>query len=72
MGQSIPVGGPLSGGCSSSVLVPGDASGIELVRRLRGESTPRMPFLSRPLSDDQIALIESWIAAGMTHENNAR
>lgn len=54
------------------VMVPGDVSGSELIRRLRGESTPRMPFLSRPLPDDQIALIESWIAAGMPNRNGAR
>lgn len=62
----------LAGGERGAVLVPGDAAGSELVRRLRGESTPRMPFLSRPLPDDQIALIESWIVAGMPHESRAR
>ena len=62
----------ISGSERGAVLVPGDAAGSELVRRLRGESTPRMPFLSRPLPDDQIALIESWIVAGMPHESEAR
>ena len=57
----------LAGSERGAVLVPGNAVGSELVRRLRGETTPRMPFLSRPLPDDQIALIESWIAAGMPH-----
>ena len=57
----------LAGSERGPVLVPGNAVGSELVRRLRGETTPRMPFLSRPLPDDQIALIESWIAAGMPH-----
>jgi mono/diheme cytochrome c family protein len=47
------------------VLIPGDAAGSELIRRLRGQSVPRMPFLSRPLPEDQIALIESWIEAGL-------
>ncbi|MCR9110567.1 c-type cytochrome domain-containing protein [Marivita sp. XM-24bin2] len=55
----------LSGGERGVVLLPGDAAGSELVLRLRGESTPRMPFLSRPLPEHQIALIESWINAGM-------
>ncbi len=54
------------------VLSPGDASGSELMRRLRGESTPRMPFLSRPLPDDQIALIAAWIDAGMPNANEPR
>ena len=62
----------LAGSERGTVLVPGNAVGSELVRRLRGETTPRMPFLSRPLPDDQIALIESWIAAGMPHESRAR
>ena len=55
----------LVGSERGAVLVPGDAAGSELIRRLRGESLPRMPFLSRPLPDDQIALIESWIDAGL-------
>lgn len=55
----------LAGGERGPVLVPGDPGASELVRRLRGESTPRMPFLSRPLPEDQIGLIARWIAAGM-------
>jgi hypothetical protein len=47
------------------VMIPGDAAGSELMLRLRGNSTPRMPFLSRPLPEDEIALIERWIVAGM-------
>ena len=44
---------------------PGDARASELVRRVRGESTPRMPLTGPPwLTDAQIALIEQWIAAG--------
>jgi hypothetical protein len=31
-----------------------------------------MPFLSRPLPEDQIALIEAWIVAGMPNENGSR
>ena len=55
----------LAGSETGAVLIPGDAAGSELIRRLRGESVPRMPFLSRPLPDDQITLIERWIAAGL-------
>lgn len=56
--------GVLAGGERGRVLVPGDPSASEVVRRVRGESTPRMPFLSRPLAAEEIALIERWIGAG--------
>ncbi|MBF9030514.1 hypothetical protein HKCCE3408_08910 [Rhodobacterales bacterium HKCCE3408] len=62
----------LTGSERGPVLLPGDATGSELMRRLRGESTPRMPFLSRPLPDDEIALIEEWIVAGMPMDDASR
>lgn len=55
----------LVGSDRGAVLVPGNAASSELIRRLRGQSTPRMPFLGRALPDDQIALIERWVVAGM-------
>ena len=55
----------LAGSERGPVLVPFDVAGSELVRRLRGESTPRMPFLSRPLPEEEIELIERWIVAGL-------
>ncbi|MDU8912458.1 c-type cytochrome domain-containing protein [Aestuariicoccus sp. MJ-SS9] len=55
----------LAGSERGAVLVPGDIEASELIRRLRGQSAPRMPFLSRALSEDQIALIERWVAAGL-------
>ena len=61
----------LAGSERGPVLVSGDAHGSELVRRLRGQSTPRMPFLSRPLPEDQIASIENWIVAGMPRHRRA-
>lgn len=55
----------LAGGARGPVLIAGDAAGSELVRRLRGESLPRMPFLSRPLPPDQIDLVVRWVEAGL-------
>lgn len=57
--------GAIAGSENGPVLVPGDPSASEMIRRLRGESQPRMPFLSRPLPPEEIALIERWIAAGI-------
>ncbi|WP_346727601.1 c-type cytochrome domain-containing protein [Zestomonas insulae] len=46
-------------------VVPGQVAASELVRRIRGQARPRMPFDGPPyLSDAQIALIEAWIADG--------
>ena len=55
-----------------AVLIPGNAMESELIRRLRGESQPRMPCLGRPLPEDQRALIESWIAAGLPELREAQ
>lgn len=55
----------LAGGVDGPVLLAGDPRGSELIRRLRGESPPRMPFLGPPLLEDDIALIERWIASGL-------
>jgi hypothetical protein len=54
-----------AGGINGPVLIPADASNSELIRRLRGESLPRMPFLGRPLSPEQIDLIVRWVDAGL-------
>lgn len=55
----------VAGSKNGAVMLAGDAAHSELVRRLKGEKTPRMPFLSYPLADDQIALIARWIDAGL-------
>ena len=62
----------IAGSERGTVLVSGNAAGSELIRRLRGESTPRTPFLGRPLPDEEIALIESWVVAGMPNRNEDR
>jgi len=46
-------------------VVPGQPGASELMRRIRGLSRPRMPFDGPPwLSDEDIELIERWIAQG--------
>lgn len=64
--------GALAGGKNGPVLVPGEASRSEMIRRVRGESQPRMPFLSYPLDTDEIALIERWIEAGLPEAGAAK
>jgi len=55
----------LKGSAYRPVVVPGDPEKSQLVRRIRGDSTPRMPFDGPPfLTEDQIVLIMTWIAAG--------
>lgn len=54
------------------VLIAGDAIASELMRRVRGASQPRMPFLGPPLPDAEIAVIETWIAAGLPEEAASR
>lgn len=55
----------MAGSKDGPVLLPGDPEGSELIRRLKGISTPRMPFLSYPLADEEIALFVRWVEAGM-------
>lgn len=46
-------------------VVPGNPSASELLRRIAGESGPRMPLDGPPYLDDaQIRLVEQWIAQG--------
>jgi len=46
-------------------VVPGNVAASELVRRIRGQALPRMPFDGPPyLSDAEIELIERWIEDG--------
>lgn len=61
--------GAIAGGQNGAVLLRGDAERSELIRRLRGESLPRMPFLSYPLPDDEIEIIMHWVDAGLPEKN---
>lgn len=55
----------LKGAVKGPVVKAGDPAASELVRRIRGQSQPRMPLTGPPfLSDAETALVERWIAAG--------
>jgi hypothetical protein len=46
-------------------VVPGNPAASELIRWVKGQSRPRMPFDGPPwLSDEDIALLERWVAGG--------
>lgn len=46
-------------------IVPGNPDASELMRRIRGQARPRMPFDGPPfLTGNEIRLISDWIAAG--------
>jgi hypothetical protein len=46
-------------------IVPGKPNASELVRRIRGQARPRMPFDGPPyLEREEVQLIEDWIAQG--------
>lgn len=51
-------------------VVPGNPEASVLVRRIRGQTLPRMPFDGPPyLSDDEIRLIEAWVTQGARDDN---
>jgi hypothetical protein len=55
------------GGEDGRVLVPGNAGGSELVRRVQAKlDDGRMPPEGQPLTGDQITLLSRWISAGAT------
>lgn len=71
-GSSAPVGlrldsldAALQGGDRGPVIVPNDPEASELIARVRGTSTPRMPLTGPPFLDPtDIDLLVAWIAAG--------
>ena len=55
----------MRGSSRGPVERPGKPGESELLRRVRGQSQPRMPLTGPPwLSDGQIATLEQWVAAG--------
>jgi mono/diheme cytochrome c family protein len=46
-------------------VVPGNPEASELIRRVRGQASPRMPYDGPPyLSKEEIALLEAWVKDG--------
>ena len=56
--------GLLRGSEDGPVVIAGDAAGSKIMKALRGEGMPRMPYLRDPLAESDIKLIEEWIDAG--------
>ncbi len=51
-------------------VVPGKPAASELLRRIKGQAVPRMPFDGPPyLSDEEIHKIQAWIANGAPDGN---
>ena len=54
-------------------VVPGRPNASELLRRIRGQAQPRMPMDGPPyLSEEEIGLIEAWIAGGARNAEGRR
>ena len=57
--------GVMAGSKDMKIIVKGEPGKSELVKRIKGISKPRMPKDGPPwLSEKEITLIETWIAAG--------
>ena len=54
----------LAGGMSGDAIVPGRSRDSLLVKHLRGEVRPPMPYKRPPLEPSEIATIAAWIDAG--------
>lgn len=54
-------------------VVPGSPDASELVRRIRGQAFPRMPFDGPPyLTEQEIALIEAWVTQGAPDDSGRK
>ncbi|MEY4755100.1 MAG: hypothetical protein RJA44_2775 [Pseudomonadota bacterium] len=58
--------GLLRGSSRGPIVKAGNPAGSELIRRLKGQSQPRMPMTGPPyLSDNEVQRFESWISSGL-------
>jgi len=54
----------MKGGQNGAVVISGKPGKSELIRRVRGISTPQMPLAGPALTQSAIGTLEKWIAAG--------
>jgi mono/diheme cytochrome c family protein len=63
----------LAGSRRGPIVKAGDPTGSELIRRLEGTSSPRMPMTGPPfLTDAETALFRRWVEAGLSAGIGAR
>jgi hypothetical protein len=61
----------LKGGASGQVIHPGDSAHSRLIARVTGAGNePRMPLNGKPLTDEQIATLRTWIDQGAVWPEN--
>ena len=54
-------------------VVSGNSDACELIRRIRGQSLPRMPFDGPPyLNENETKLVETWVAQGAMDSNGRK
>ena len=62
----------LKGGDKGPALVPGNAEGSAIYRRIAGIETPQMPMQPQPpLSEREVAILKNWIDQGAPWEGVA-
>ena len=60
-------------GTERTHIVPGNPDASELVRKIRGQSLPRMPFDGPPyLSSEEVALVEKWVVEGAKDDSGVK
>ena len=62
----------LAGGSRGSDIIPGDADGSRLFRRIAGLEQPTMPAQGAPLTASQISAIKQWIDEGAKWDSPLR
>ena len=60
----------MKGSKDHPVVIPGKPEASELIKRVKGESTPQMPMGGSALSDSDIRTLEKWIHAGALGPEN--